>query len=119
MLPCARYEPASQEDLVFPRTPTGTSASVGRSPVDTGEDTGMGKEVGRTQVWERRAGGERGCGCAGGQDTGEDTGMSEVGRMRVWARTVGGERGHGHAGGQDTGEDMGVGEESGRKMVTL
>src|SRR5882672_10110351 len=87
MSPCARYKPAPQEDLVFPRTPAGASTSVGRSPVDTGEDMGMGKEVGRTQVWARRAGGERGCGCAGGQDTGEDVGVSKVGRMQVWVRT--------------------------------
>ena len=67
----------------------------------------------------RRAGGEQGHGCAGGQDTGEDTGMSKVGRMQVWARRVGGEQGCGHSGGKDTGEDTGMGKESGRKMVTL
>jgi len=43
---------------------------------------GMGVEVGRTQAWARRVGGEWGHGCAGGQDTGEDLGMSkELGRM--------------------------------------
>jgi len=63
--------------------------SVGRSPVDTGEDMGVGK-VGRMQMWARRVGGEQGGRFAGGQDTGEDVGMSEeVGRMQAWARRGG------------------------------
>ena len=50
--------------------------------MDTGEDVCVG-EVGRMQV-------DRGHRWTGGQDTGEDVGMSqEVGRMQVWARRGG------------------------------
>jgi len=48
-------------------------------------------EVGRMQVWVRTVGGERGCGCAGGQVAGEDAGMGMqvgriLGKMLLWER---------------------------------
>jgi len=72
-----------------------------------GQGQDVGKEVGRTQAWVRRVGSEQGHGHAGGQDAGEDMGVSEgMGRMCVWVRRVGGEGGHGHAGGKDTGKEV-------------
>ena len=85
-----------------------------------GQGQDVGKEVGRTQAWVRRVGSEQGHGHAGGQDAGEDMGMSEdVGRMWGWVRRLGGEGGCKCASGfdvgkevdrtlQDTGEEVGI-----------
>jgi len=68
----------------------------------------MWARVGRTWAWVRRVGIEQGCGCAGGQDSGEDMDMSEeVGRMWAWARRVGGEQGCRCAGGKDMDKEVG------------